>query len=110
MSLREAQVNAERERAERVKAGKANFNADKTRYISREFLGWVCYVGGVDDGGHFRGQRVGVTSEQADAESWLDGKDDIRWDIPADPFGNLVEAGGRRQVGEMPKPPIDPRD
>lgn len=96
MSLRDAQTNAERERSERTATGKTNFNADKTRYISREYLGWVCYVGGVV-GSDFKGQRVGVTSEQADAEAWLNGKNDIRWDIPADPYGNLVDTRGSQR-------------
>lgn len=89
MGLSDVVRNAHRDRDERKAAGKSNWNADKTRYMQREFLGWVCYVGGVDDGGNFRGQRVGVTTEQTTAEAWLNGKDDVRWDIPADPYGNL---------------------
>jgi hypothetical protein len=94
MGLRDAQRNAEGERREREAAGKSNFNADRTRYISREYLGWVCYVGRVTGDGNFNGQRVGVTTEEATAQRWLDGADDIQWDIPADPFGNLVDTGG----------------
>ena len=88
MSLRDAQA-AQRSDVERRRAeGKSNFNADKTRYIHREFLGWAGYVGGVDDGGNFRGQRVGVTGDETTADRWLAGEE-VRWEINADVYGNL---------------------
>lgn len=90
MSLRDAQA-AQRSDVERRRAeGKSNFNTDKTCYIHREFLGWVGYVGGVDDAGNFRGQRVGVTASEAIADRFLAGED-VLWDIVADDYGNLRE-------------------
>jgi hypothetical protein len=79
-----------REKADRRAAGRSNFNADKTRYICREFLGWVCYTGAVGKDGNFTGRRVGVVAEESVAERWLAGDDNVTWDIPADPStGNL---------------------
>lgn len=94
MGLKDAADLAHRERDGRE--GKSNFNADKTRYIKREFLGWVCYEGRVA-GDDFSGQRAGVVSDEAVAQRWLDGDDKIPWDIPADPFGNLVDQSGSRR-------------
>lgn len=90
MGIEDVKRKQAEERDARKAEGKSNFNADKTRYISREFLGWVCYEGAVDAGGDFRGKRVGVTTDVGDADRWLNGEE-IRWDIPADVNGNLVE-------------------
>lgn len=97
MGLKDAARLAENERRDRTAAGRPNFNADKTRYITREFLGWVCYEGRVAGDGNFTGQRAGVVSDEAIAQRWLDGDDKIPWDIPADPFGGLVDQSGSRR-------------
>lgn len=88
MSLKKVGEDAVAAREARKAAGKSSFNADKTRYIQREFLGWVCYAGRVVDGS-FSGVRVGVVADESVADEWLNGKDDIRWDIPAGPGGAL---------------------
>jgi hypothetical protein len=87
------QRTARNAEADREKRTRPNFNADKTRYISREFLGWVCYVGRVTNG-EFAGQRVGVSVDEEVAQRWLDGDDEVKWDIPADPYGNLIDHSG----------------
>jgi hypothetical protein len=89
------------------------FNADKTRYVKREFLGWVCYEGTTTNG-DVTGKRAGVVAEQLAAERWLNGQE-VRWDIPADPTtGNLQTHRDRRKferVADEAFPyPSDPRD
>jgi len=91
MSLGSVRKDAEAEVNARRASGKSNFNADKTRYIKREFLGWVCYEGAMDDASkEFRGQRVGVVALEATADRWLAGED-VHFDQKADFMGNLVE-------------------
>lgn len=91
MGLGAAAVRADKEKADRAAAGKSNFNADKTRFIKRELLGWVCFVGSVDADKNFRGRRAGVLAEEADADRWLAGEEDVKWDIAADAAGNLLD-------------------